>query len=369
MGLAAQMHRLRRPEALGASITIPYKESAARHTDGLNQTARFVGAINTVVNRDGMLEGYNTDVTGFQRSLQQAGFDPAGANVVIWGAGGVARAVAWALIWRQAARLTIVNRTLTRAGRLQQDISNAAADVQLRSCGIDEAAATDALAACDLVVQCTPVGLRGSETENDLPFALEALRAGTMVVDLIAQPHGVGAGACGQDERSSRAGRIADACVPRRGGVRALDTTRSACGGYVPRGGSGDGGGCLDMNEGVAITFAVIFVFVSGIGLVLFKEMRTHRVWRGRVEANDLGIIRGLLDAEIDHWRSMRPPKDVSAAVWAGVQGNGTDRRRRDAGACDDDRRGGVPHRRWRADADRHRPRYRPGDRDTGWWR
>ena len=42
------------------------------------------------------------------------------------------------------------------------------------------------------------------------------------------------------------------------------------------------------MNEGVAITFAVIFVFVSGMALVLFKEMRTHRVWRDRVEANDL---------------------------------------------------------------------------------
>lgn len=75
------------------------------------------------------------------------------------------------------------------------------------------------------------------------------------------------------------------------------------------------------MNEGVAITFAVIFVIVGLIGLVLFKEMRTHTYWRQLAAANDLDAIRGLLEAEIDHWRRMRPPKGINAAVWAGVQG------------------------------------------------
>ena len=75
------------------------------------------------------------------------------------------------------------------------------------------------------------------------------------------------------------------------------------------------------MNEGVAITFAVIFVIVSLIGLVLFKELRTHAYWRELVRANDVDAIRGLLEAEIDHWRRMRPPKGINAAVWAGVQG------------------------------------------------
>ena len=75
------------------------------------------------------------------------------------------------------------------------------------------------------------------------------------------------------------------------------------------------------MNEGVAITFAVIFVIVGLIGLVLFKEIRTHSYWRDLVAANDVHAIRGLLEAEIEHWRQMRPPKGISAAVWAGVQG------------------------------------------------
>ena len=74
------------------------------------------------------------------------------------------------------------------------------------------------------------------------------------------------------------------------------------------------------MNEGVAITFAVIFVLVSLIGLVLFKEMRTHTYWRELVKANDFDAIRGLLEAEVDHWHRMRPPKGINATVWAGVQ-------------------------------------------------
>ena len=82
---------LRSDDALGANVTIPYKEAALRHVDGLDQTARFVGAINTIVNREGHLQGYNTDVTGFQRSLEEAGFNPQGGSVVLWGAGGAAR--------------------------------------------------------------------------------------------------------------------------------------------------------------------------------------------------------------------------------------------------------------------------------------
>ncbi len=179
-----------RADALGANVTIPYKEATARHVDSLHQTARFVGAINTIVQLDGLLEGYNTDVTGFQRSLEAEGFEPAGKHAVIWGAGGAARAVAWALIWRQVDAITIVNRTGVRAGRLRHDLASASAsdDVRLRATAIDSEGAPAALAACDLVVNCTPVGLRGSETESQMPFEVAQLQAGVQVVDLIANP-------------------------------------------------------------------------------------------------------------------------------------------------------------------------------------
>ena len=187
-GLASLIEGLRGPDALGANVTIPYKEAAAREMDRLHQTARHVGAINTIVRGDDGLEGYNTDVAGFQRSLEAAGFDARGADVVIWGAGGAARAVAWALIWRDVGALTIVNRSGIRAGRLRHDLSAASGDTRLRAYPIEDAASLDALATCDLVVHCTPLGLRGSEGEDALPFDPDLLAPGTRVVDLIANP-------------------------------------------------------------------------------------------------------------------------------------------------------------------------------------
>ncbi|MYJ02461.1 MAG: shikimate dehydrogenase, partial [Chloroflexi bacterium] len=175
------INELRSDDSLGANVTIPYKEAALRHMDGLHQTARFVGAINTIVNNDGHLQGYNTDVTGFQRSLSEAGFDPRGAHATLWGAGGAARAVAWGLIWRGVESLTIVNRTTVRAGRLRHDLAAASADVSLRSMGADEEDAVGALANADLVVQCTSVGLRGGESEGQSPFAVDHLAADAFV--------------------------------------------------------------------------------------------------------------------------------------------------------------------------------------------
>ena len=75
------------------------------------------------------------------------------------------------------------------------------------------------------------------------------------------------------------------------------------------------------MNEGVAIAFAVIFVLIGLIGLVLFKEARTHRFWRQLVAENNIEAIHGIMQGEIERWRTQRPPKGISAAVWAGVQG------------------------------------------------
>ena len=186
--LASAIAALREEAVLGANVTIPHKENALRHIDRLHQTARFVGAINTIVNVQGELEGYNTDVSGFQAALSEAGIDSRGAHVCIWGAGGAARAVAWALIWREVGALTIVNRTPARAGRLRHDLAAHPGDVRLRAHAQDDPRALEALGACDIVVHCTPIGLKGGDTAQDLPFDPGALRSEAVVVDLVANP-------------------------------------------------------------------------------------------------------------------------------------------------------------------------------------
>ncbi|PZC47549.1 MAG: shikimate dehydrogenase [Chloroflexi bacterium] len=189
---------LRRPDALGANVTIPYKEAALHHVDRLHETARFVGAINTIVNEGGHLAGYNTDVAGFQAALKDAGVETRGANVVIWGAGGAARAVAWALIWRGVNGITVINRTPVRAGRLRHDIAAAITGgkpqgVRLRAYAADHPDAIEALRLCDIVVNCTPIGMQRSAATPDqsapeTPFPVDPLSAGALVIDLIANP-------------------------------------------------------------------------------------------------------------------------------------------------------------------------------------
>ena len=87
---------------LGANLTIPHKEAVIPFLDHLDEEAAIIRAVNTIVNRDGKLTGYNTDGKGFMRSLDENLVSPAGKQVLIIGAGGSARAISYCLgrSWR-----------------------------------------------------------------------------------------------------------------------------------------------------------------------------------------------------------------------------------------------------------------------------
>ncbi|MDP2948076.1 MAG: shikimate dehydrogenase, partial [Chloroflexota bacterium] len=85
--LARRIRGMREPDCLGANVTVPYKEDVIPLLDELDPLAERIGAVNTIVNRQGRLYGYNTDLTGFDRALREdGGFDPRGAHVVQLGA-------------------------------------------------------------------------------------------------------------------------------------------------------------------------------------------------------------------------------------------------------------------------------------------
>lgn len=94
----------------GINCTIPHKLNVIQYLDELSESARLIGAVNTIVNNDGKLFGDNTDGKGFMESLQENGVDPKGKKVVILGAGGAARAVSVELSLAGAGHITIVNR-------------------------------------------------------------------------------------------------------------------------------------------------------------------------------------------------------------------------------------------------------------------
>ena len=163
----------------GLNVTMPHKRVVAGAVDRLSPTAQALGAVNTVSRgpRRDELVGENTDGAGFIDALRiDEGFDPAGRRCVVVGAGGAGRAVIRALAEAGAAAITVVNRTADRA------VSAAALAGAVGRVGVAAEAAE-----ADLVVNATPLGMRG-EDEPELPVDPVTMGPGQLLVDLVYHP-------------------------------------------------------------------------------------------------------------------------------------------------------------------------------------
>ncbi|TAK27177.1 MAG: shikimate dehydrogenase [Chloroflexota bacterium] len=189
--LPTAVARLRQPDVLGANVTVPYKEAVMPLLDEIDGRARAIGAVNTIVRRGRRLQGYNTDADGFVQGLRErTGFELGGQRVVMLGAGGAARAVAFAALESGVASLTIFNRDLERARRLLNDLE------QVTSVGpgiaramlLDTKSLAGAVVETDLLVNATPVGMYHTASEGTSPAEGIVLPASMLVYDLIYNP-------------------------------------------------------------------------------------------------------------------------------------------------------------------------------------
>jgi shikimate dehydrogenase len=164
----------------GVNVTMPHKTETAELLEELSEDARLLRAVNTIVVRGDVLEGHNTDAPGFGRFLRRdAGFDPAGAEALIYGAGGAARACALALARAGVGRLTVAARDESRAAPLVSIVETTGVPVVVVRPGDVEGSVAD------LVVNATPIGSPGAEPVHP---ALPRLGPGVLVVDLLYDP-------------------------------------------------------------------------------------------------------------------------------------------------------------------------------------
>ena len=187
-GLETRVLGLQAPDVLGVNVTIPHKEACLPLVDDLDPLVRRVGALNTIFNDGGTLRGYNTDVEGFLRPLQDAFFEPRGCTAVVAGAGGAARAVVVALAQAGATRIAVVNRTLERAQRLVSELSAAVKPVQLVAAIDSRESWEKAAAEAGLLVNCTSLGTAGTPEEDRSPMPSDLIRSQALVYDLVYQP-------------------------------------------------------------------------------------------------------------------------------------------------------------------------------------
>jgi shikimate dehydrogenase len=181
--VATRVGSLRQEQYYGANVTVPHKRLAMDYLDEIVLEAAKIGAVNTIVNRSGVLSGYNTDAEGFLRSLELDGhLDPRGGRVIILGAGGAARAVTYALASRKPASILVVNRDQEKAVAVCRLARTEG--TSCRSTGYDELYAGSNLEECDLLINATSVGLRPGES----PLDLRRLPTAALVYDLIYRP-------------------------------------------------------------------------------------------------------------------------------------------------------------------------------------
>jgi shikimate dehydrogenase len=178
--LADAMARFRSEGFRGLNVTIPHKVEVMQYLDEIDQDARNIGAVNTVVNEGGRLIGYNTDGIGYVRSLlEESGFDPRDKRILFLGAGGAARGVIYAMLKQQPAYVAIANRTLARAEKLALSLSafgniQAIADREITG------------GQWDLIVNTTSVGMFPNVDES--PIDPTVIQPNMVVSDLIYNP-------------------------------------------------------------------------------------------------------------------------------------------------------------------------------------
>ncbi|HBB40584.1 MAG: shikimate dehydrogenase [Nitrospirae bacterium CG18_big_fil_WC_8_21_14_2_50_70_55] len=184
--LAAAVRALPALNLAGVNVTIPHKEAVIPYLDSLSHTAAMIGAVNTIrVEADGSLTGHNTDAPGFAAALDRQGVSLDGQRLLLLGAGGAARAVAFQAAIDGAEEICLCDQVGERAAALASDLAGHFASCRVHCIPLERAALEPAAAAATVLVNATPVGMAG---HGDYPIDLAWLHPGLFVYDLVYNP-------------------------------------------------------------------------------------------------------------------------------------------------------------------------------------
>ena len=185
--LADKVATFRSDEFLAACVTLPHKQEVIPMVDELSDAAQQIGAVNWIFNNNGKLIGHNTDGTGFIRALKEkVGFEAQGVDATVFGAGGAARAVVYALKNAGIKRLTIANRTLERAQELAAHFTEGPFKPKAISMNRDELA--DHVPYSGLLVNTTSLGMAGGPAELATPVTSDMISADAIGYDVVYAP-------------------------------------------------------------------------------------------------------------------------------------------------------------------------------------
>jgi shikimate dehydrogenase len=182
--LAQAVAGLKAMDFTGANITIPHKVAIIPYLDEIDRSAQLVGAVNTIVIKNGRSIGYNTDAQGFIQSLITKDIMITGKSAVIMGAGGASKAVVCGLIQHGIEHITVGARNLIKVQEFVKGFPNI---TNIEGCDWNGSSFKNYLQDCDILINCTPIGMSANEKE-DLPIVWDNINSNTVVCDLIYNP-------------------------------------------------------------------------------------------------------------------------------------------------------------------------------------
>lgn len=170
----------------GMSVTIPHKIEIMKHMDSIPDVDRHIGSINTVIKEGNRLEGFGTDGPGALKSIVDAGVDPVGSNVLMLGAGGAARAIAFTLAQKaNLESLTLLDINEEMLHQLSSDLRSGT-KAAIFSEKMTEQSVAATMQKADIIIHCTPVGMHPNVDASLVPKGL--FRAGQVVFDVVYNP-------------------------------------------------------------------------------------------------------------------------------------------------------------------------------------
>ena len=170
----------------GMSVTIPHKIEAMKHVDEIAEVDRSIGSINTIINDNGRLIGLGTDGPGALKALVDGGVELDGKNVLMLGAGGASRAIAFTLARNtKLAKLTLLDVNEPLLQGLTADL-RAGTAARIESEVLTESSLARAMGDADVIINCTPIGMHPKEDASLVPAGL--FRPGQAVFDIVYTP-------------------------------------------------------------------------------------------------------------------------------------------------------------------------------------
>ena len=171
---------LKKIKISGFNITIPHKIEMMKYLDKIDESCSLIGAANTVVNNDGILKGYNTDMDGFLEPFKKKDLSIRDTKVLLLGAGGAARAIVAGFAKSKAKGITIANRTLENAEKL----SEFAGKIGLTAKAMKIEDVNDSAKDYDIIVNATSMGLKNEASV----ISLAGINEKTIVYDIVYSP-------------------------------------------------------------------------------------------------------------------------------------------------------------------------------------